>query len=280
MRLGLSRRLEVGAHAVALLALHAAPRRPRAFGLLACAFLAGCPGAQGLEEEERSLSALTDRALGVSFGSDDSAYGLTATLSYAHASDECFTLPSAAYAEVDGHLLEEHGGYWGKGDVCVDPWFSGSGLALPVGGGDGTVRIVDGAFEASVTIERLFDVRTAALRAPATGLTTGAKVYLDLAPAADDVTAITVAYYPDGGPVDASGYPIPAFQLDSNQTDPALDVLRDAGGWYFFVPAVPAGSGRVDVVTYCWLNVLATANLARAEADGTFVRQFTTTSTP
>lgn len=263
--MGLSRRLDVGAGVVVLLAL---------------AVLAGCPGIQGLEEEERSLSELTDRALGVSFGSDEAGYGLTATLSYAHASDECFTLPSAAYAEVDGHRLEEHEGYWAKGEVCVDPRFSGGDLALPDAGGDGTIRIVEGAFEVSATIERLFDVRTAALRAPATGLKTGDKVYLDLAPAADDVTAITVAYYPDGGPVDSSGYPIPAFLLDSNQLDPALDVMKDAGGWHFFVPAVPAGAGRVDVVTYCWLNVLATSNLASAEVDGTFVRQFTTTSAP
>lgn len=241
--------------------------------------LAGCPSLQGRIEEERALSALTGRELHASFASGDGSYDVQLVLAYAHAEDECFKLPEAAYGESGGARLTEKGGYWAKGGGCVNPWFEGVSLPLPAPG-DGTMRVVDGDFEVSMTGESLFTSRTAALRPPATALKPGEKVYLDLLPASDGVSEITVWYYLDGGPVDANGYPIPAFHLTSNLYDSLPNVLHDAGGWYFVVPEVASGTGRMSVWTLGPINVVSSTNVDLAEIEGSFIRRFTTSSVP
>jgi hypothetical protein len=242
------------------------------------ALLASC-SALGPTAETRSLRDLTDRTLGSSFGSSSTTFGLQVVLSYAHSDDQCFNLPSSAYGEAGGTRLEKKGGYFAKGGGCVHPWFEGVTLPLPALG-DGTLRVVDGDFEVSMTVKDLFTQRTAVLRAPATALKAGDRVYLDLAPSADEVTEISVAYFMDGGPVDARGYPVAIFTLHSYETNPALAVVHDTNGWSFTVPAVVSGAGRMDVATFGPLNVLSSTNVVSTRIDGQFLRQFRTTSVP
>lgn len=213
-----------------------------------------------------SLEALPSPELQASITPEAATTSTDLNLTYRREEGRCLDVPGAA-AEVAGNAMTRTAVYVAKGCDCAGyPKFSWRGTTPEAG--PATYAVVEGATTLSMTLAAAFDARTVALRAPATSLTPGQRVYLDLAPASDQITDLAVAFYPQGSSE-------AAFRLGTGN-----GVTRDDVGWSFVVPAATPGSGRLEVWTPARLAVAQCQGASACSASGQFTRSVETAITP
>jgi hypothetical protein len=228
-------------------------------GAAALASLASCMCTDAAETTHKPVAELSGAKLSVLYAPTSAG---TFRADVAVVAGECTQVPDGAAADVGGVALAPQSE--GEACFCQTSRFAVDGAATPAAA-DGAFRVTDGSAEMAAAVPDLFVAPAVALRAPATALRIGTRVYLDFPPANGTLTDVTVSFTP---------YDTwrAAFMLKSS--DGTLG--HDANGYYVDVPGAVGGEGELVATTRATLATSACVGAAECEVVATATRRLAT----